>query len=53
MAARETREGLGQMVLMRTYTLKKGLLVVIAFAALLWVLWMIGVIREAPPLISN
>jgi hypothetical protein len=38
---------------MRRYTFKKGLLIVIAYAALLLALWMIGVIREAPPLISN
>jgi hypothetical protein len=40
---------------MRRYTIKKHLLIVIVFAALMVVLWMIGVIHEAPPLmlISN
>ena len=38
---------------MRKYTMKKHLLIVIVFAAALVALWMLGVIREAPPLISN
>jgi hypothetical protein len=38
---------------MRRYTIKQHLLIVIVFAAALVALWMFGVIREAPPLISN
>lgn len=38
---------------MRTYTVKKHLLIIFAFAALMVVLRMIGVLHEAPPLISN
>jgi hypothetical protein len=38
---------------MRRYTIKKHLLVVILFAAVLVALWMTGILKEAPPLISN
>jgi len=38
---------------MRTYTLKKHLLIIIIVFAALVVLRMIGVLHEAPPLISN
>jgi len=36
-----------------TSTVKKHLLIVIAVAAVMVALWMIGVLHEAPPLISN
>ena len=38
---------------MRRYTIKKHLLIVIVLAALVAALSMLGVIPEAPPLISN
>ena len=38
---------------MQRYTIKKHFLTVIVLAALLVALWMLGVIREAPPLISK
>jgi hypothetical protein len=38
---------------MLTCTVKKHILIIIAFAALMVVLRMIGVLHEAPPLISN
>ncbi len=38
---------------MQTYTIKRHLLIVFVFAAALVALWMLGVIREAPPLISK
>ena len=40
-------------VIMRSYTLKKHLLIVILFAALVVALSMTGVLPETPPLISN
>jgi hypothetical protein len=38
---------------MRRHTIKRHFLIAIVFAAALMALWMLGVIREAPPLISN
>jgi hypothetical protein len=48
-----SKDALTEEVDMRTYTVKKHLLIIIAFAALMVVLWVIGVLHEAPPLISN
>ena len=37
----------------RTYTVRKHLLIVIAVSTVMVALWMLGVLHEAPPLISN